>query len=148
LNGFKVFDRLRGEKPDFMNTIKIIEGDLENSSMSLSSTDRDWMLENVNFVFHCAATVKFNEPLDLATKINIQGTENLLTLATEMKNLKVTLFNNIVNMSCYTKAIILNLSKIIIKFCKTKNKQNSYYYCLPKRFLETEIVIFSRPSFE
>jgi fatty acyl-CoA reductase len=47
------------------------------------------MIENVNFVFHCAATIKFNEPLDLASKINIQGTENLLALASKMKNLKV-----------------------------------------------------------
>lgn len=85
-----MFDRLRREKPDFMNYIKVINGNIEESSVGLSLTDRDWMIENVNFVFHCAASVKFNEPLEVATKINIQGTENLLSLATEMKNLKVT----------------------------------------------------------
>lgn len=57
--------------------------------MGLSTADRNWIVENVNFVFHCAATVKFNETLELATKINIQGTNNLLTLAAQMKNLKV-----------------------------------------------------------
>jgi len=86
---FKLFNRLRVEKPDFMDRIKIIDGNMEDSTMGLSSTDRDWLIENVNFVFHCAATIKFNEPLAIATKINIQGTKNLLTLATDMKNLKV-----------------------------------------------------------
>lgn len=64
--------------------------------MGLSSKDRDWLIENVNFVFHCAATVNFNEPLKLATKINVQGTEDVLTLASEMKNLKVIIINMLI----------------------------------------------------
>lgn len=87
---FKLFDRLLREKPNIMDYIKVINGNIEESLMGVSSTDCDWLIENVNFVFHCAATIKFNEPLELATKINIQGTENLLSLASKMKNLKVT----------------------------------------------------------
>ncbi|XP_050058956.1 fatty acyl-CoA reductase wat-like [Aphis gossypii] len=83
-----LFDRLRSEKPDFTESIRIIDGHLEESSMDLSSSDREWLIENVNFVFHCAATIKFNEPLELASKINIQGTENVMKLASQMKNLK------------------------------------------------------------
>uniref|UniRef100_A0A2H8TLX3 Fatty acyl-CoA reductase n=1 Tax=Melanaphis sacchari TaxID=742174 RepID=A0A2H8TLX3_9HEMI len=83
-----LFDRLRHEKPNFIKSIKIIEGNLEETSMGLSLNDLEWIIENVNFVFHCAATIKFNEHLELATKINIQGTEHLLELATKMKNLK------------------------------------------------------------
>jgi len=67
----------------------VIEGNLEELSMGLSLNDFEWIVENVNFVFHCAATIKFNERLDLASKINIQGTENLMALASKMKNLKV-----------------------------------------------------------
>jgi len=72
-----------------MESIKVIDGHLEESSMGLSSSDLEWLAENVNFVFHCAATIKFNEPLELASKINIQGTEHVMTLASQMKNLKV-----------------------------------------------------------
>jgi len=72
-----------------MDNIKVIDGNIEEESLGLSTSDRNWILENVNFVFHCAATIKFNEALELATKINIQGTNNLLTLAAQMKNLKV-----------------------------------------------------------
>jgi len=73
-----------------MNCIKIIDENLEESSMGLSLTDRDWTIENANFVFHCAVSIKFNEPLEVATKINIQETDNLLTLATRMKYLMMT----------------------------------------------------------
>ncbi|CAI6363746.1 unnamed protein product [Macrosiphum euphorbiae] len=83
-----MFDRLRVEKPDFKTKIKMIDGDLEQPSLGLSPKDREWLTENVNFVFHCAATIKFNENLQIATRINIQGTDNILTLATMMKNLK------------------------------------------------------------
>jgi len=81
---------LREENPDFMKRIIIIDGNIEKPKMGLSSTDHDWLIENVNFVFHCAATIKFNEPLAMATQTNIQGTQVLLSLATEMKNLKVS----------------------------------------------------------
>ncbi|XP_060872883.1 fatty acyl-CoA reductase wat-like [Metopolophium dirhodum] len=83
-----VFDRIRSEKPGFTDLIKIIDSNLEDSSMGLTTADRDWIVENVNFVFHCAATIRFNETLESASKINIQGTEKLLSLATQMKNLK------------------------------------------------------------
>jgi alcohol-forming fatty acyl-CoA reductase len=43
----------------------------------------------VNLIFHCAVTDKFNETIRMATNINIQGTENILSLATNMNNLKV-----------------------------------------------------------
>jgi len=86
---FKLFDRLRIEKPEFMTKIKIIDGNLEEQSLKISTDNRDWLIKNVNFVFHCAATVKFDEPLKVATRINIQGTENVVKLATNMINLKV-----------------------------------------------------------
>jgi len=90
---FKVFDRLRFEKPDFVTKIKIIDGNLEEPSLGFSTDDRDWLINNVNFVFHCAATIRFNESIQIATKINIQGTENLLELATKINNLKVRIRN-------------------------------------------------------
>jgi len=86
---FKVFDRLRRKKPDFLKYIRIINGDIGEPLLGLTQIDRDWLIENVNFVFHCAATVKFNEPIEFATKINVTGTESVLELATEMKKLKV-----------------------------------------------------------
>lgn len=88
-----------------MTKIKLIDGNLEQHSLGISTNDRDWLIENVNFVFHCAATVRFNETLQMATRVNVQGTENLLALATEMKNLKVIEIDN-----------LLTIMKIIYNF--------------------------------
>ncbi|XP_050436156.1 fatty acyl-CoA reductase 1-like isoform X5 [Adelges cooleyi] len=84
----KIFDRLRKERPDFTNYIKVIDGDLTSPSLSLSTVNHEWLLKNVNFIFHCAATVKFNEPIKNATKTNIEGSENLIDIALQMKALK------------------------------------------------------------
>lgn len=86
---FKVFDRLRTEYPDFTNKIKILDGDLQYPLLNLSPNDFEWILDNVNFIFHCAATLKFDEHISKATQINVEGTERLLNIATQTKNLKV-----------------------------------------------------------
>jgi len=92
-----MFDRLRNENPDFETKIKTIDGCLDIPSLGISTDDCDWLIKNVNFVFHCAATVKFNEPLYIATRINIQGTEDLLSLAAKMNNLKVIEDKTLIN---------------------------------------------------
>lgn len=43
----------------------------------------------VSIVFHVAATIKFNEPLDVAMNVNVAGTGRVLNLAQKMKNIKV-----------------------------------------------------------
>jgi len=83
----KIFDRLRIGNPDFVIKVKTIDGRMDNQSLGISTDDCDW--KNVNFVFHCAATVKFHETLYVATKLNIQGTDNVLALAAKMNYLKV-----------------------------------------------------------
>ena len=44
------------------------------------------LIENVNIVFHLAATVKFNEPLNVAVNINTKGTARIIQLCKELKN--------------------------------------------------------------
>jgi len=62
---------------------------MDDQSLGISIDDCDWLIKNVNFVFHCAATVRFDETIYMATKLNIQGTENVLALAAKMNHLKV-----------------------------------------------------------
>ncbi|KAE9538171.1 hypothetical protein AGLY_006143 [Aphis glycines] len=62
--------------------------DICKQDLRVSTYDYDWMINNVNFVFHCSATIKFNETLQAAIKINVQGTEKLLELSTRNINLK------------------------------------------------------------
>lgn len=70
----------------------MIEGDTGASDMGLSEMDREKLRENVNVVFHGAATVRFDESLRKAVDINVRGTKLVVMFAKEIKNLKVILY--------------------------------------------------------
>ncbi|CAH1397943.1 unnamed protein product, partial [Nezara viridula] len=68
--GKLLFHRLKKEDPIFMERLKIVPGDVSEPGHGLSSADVEHLIEKVQVVFHTAATVKFDEPLSTATKIN------------------------------------------------------------------------------
>lgn len=59
----QLFDRLQEEQPGFAEKIIAINSDLTQPELDLSKEDQGILMENVNIVFHCAATIRFNEPL-------------------------------------------------------------------------------------
>lgn len=62
---------MRSVNKDFSKKLIAVQGDLTEPNLGLSENDRSIMIENVNIVFHSAATVKFDEPLkyDLLTRV-------------------------------------------------------------------------------
>lgn len=46
------------------------------------------LIDNVNIIINCGATVRFDENLKKAACINVQSVFSLLRLAKEMKNIK------------------------------------------------------------
>ncbi|XP_061397478.1 fatty acyl-CoA reductase wat-like [Musca vetustissima] len=83
-----LFEKLHTVRSDPMKYIKTIEGDCTLPKLGISPEDRKELIEQVDVVFHCAATVRFNEPLSNATQINVAATRDMLDMAKEMKNLK------------------------------------------------------------
>ncbi|GFR22685.1 putative fatty acyl-CoA reductase CG5065 [Trichonephila clavata] len=59
----KVFDLVKKEKPEAVQKIVIITGDLSLPQLGVSPADLETMSQSVSVVFHSAATVKFDEPL-------------------------------------------------------------------------------------
>lgn len=57
--------------------------------MGLSDNDKNELIENVTTIFHCAACVRFDQPLKEAINMNLLGTNRMLKLAQLMTNLKV-----------------------------------------------------------
>ena len=53
-----------------MSKVHPVEGDVSLPDLGLSPADRTMLVENVNIVFHVAATVTFNEPLNVAVNVN------------------------------------------------------------------------------
>jgi fatty acyl-CoA reductase len=73
-----------------MSKVVLITGDHEQRGLGLSKEDRALLVQNVNIIFHSAATVRFDEKLRTAVAINILGTKDMLDLAREMPYLKVS----------------------------------------------------------
>lgn len=64
-------------------------GDITLHQLGISESDQALLCRNVSIVFHSAATVKFDEKLELSVKINMLGTKRLVELCHRMKNLDV-----------------------------------------------------------
>jgi len=65
------------------------------TGFGLSDTDRQLLCENVSIVFNLAATVRFDEDLKTAVKMNVMGPRELLKICRDMKQLKVCNVNKI-----------------------------------------------------
>uniref|UniRef100_U3IBS5 Fatty acyl-CoA reductase n=3 Tax=Anas TaxID=8835 RepID=U3IBS5_ANAPP len=85
----KLFDRLREEQPDFKEKIIVITSELTQPELDLSSPIKQKLIDCINIIFHCAATVRFNETLRDAVQLNVLSTKQLLSLAHQMTNLEV-----------------------------------------------------------
>ena len=60
---FQLFDRVRDEQPGFAEKIVAVSSDLTQPELDLSKEDQEMLAGRINIVFHCAATIRFNEPL-------------------------------------------------------------------------------------
>ncbi|MGN0144842.1 MAG: SDR family oxidoreductase [Clostridium sp.] len=75
----------------YMKRIQVISGNITESKFSLDEKQFNSLAENINYIYHSAASISFTLPLDEARKINLTGTQNVLELAEkcfELGNLK------------------------------------------------------------
>ncbi|XP_010562069.1 PREDICTED: fatty acyl-CoA reductase 1 isoform X3 [Haliaeetus leucocephalus] len=101
----KLFDRLRDEQPDFRAKIIVITSELTQPELDLSEPIKEELIERINIIFHCAATVRFNETLRDAVQLNVTATQQLLFLAQRMKNLEVFMHVSTAYAYCNRKQI-------------------------------------------
>lgn len=86
---FKIFGPLKDKNPKSISKLVIIQGDCEKSNLGMSKEDIEMLKENVNIIFHAAASVRFDDPLKKAVLMNVRSARDLIAIAKEIKNLKV-----------------------------------------------------------
>lgn len=86
---FKIFNDLKTSNPECLKKIKIVEGDLMKPCLGLNEEDKEILKDEVNMILHSAATVRFDEPLKRAVRVNLTSLRELLDIALQTKNLKV-----------------------------------------------------------
>uniref|UniRef100_A0A8D8M6F2 Fatty acyl-CoA reductase n=2 Tax=Cacopsylla melanoneura TaxID=428564 RepID=A0A8D8M6F2_9HEMI len=87
-----IFDPLNREVPDFRSKIKLIPADIESENLGLSPENKKLLLSKVNIVFHCAASVRFDEELQIGVKTNLYATSQMLNLAKQCPHLKMFIY--------------------------------------------------------
>lgn len=77
------------EKPnEFDQKVVPIPGDVELNMLGIQE-EHAKLIENVSVIIHGAATIRFDEPLKKAIKLNVGGTLETLKVAETLKHLKV-----------------------------------------------------------
>ncbi|XP_042149474.1 putative fatty acyl-CoA reductase CG5065 [Ixodes scapularis] len=94
------FKRLHKEYPESLNKVVGVEGNLTDEKLGLKSSDYKSLASEVSVVFHCAATVRFNDTLRNAVKINMEGTKSVLELCHNMKNMKAVVHVSTAFVNC------------------------------------------------
>ncbi|XP_044728842.1 fatty acyl-CoA reductase 1-like isoform X2 [Chrysoperla carnea] len=84
-----IFGPLKDKNPNSISKLVIIQGDCEKANLGMTDEDIEMLKENVNIIFHAAASVRFDDPLKKAVLMNVRSARDLIAIAQEIKNLKV-----------------------------------------------------------
>ncbi|XP_077357360.1 fatty acyl-CoA reductase 1 isoform X2 [Festucalex cinctus] len=101
----RLFDRVREDEPNFRRKIVAVSSELMQPGLAISAEDADKLAACVNVVFHCAATIRFDEPLKHAVQLNVIATQQLLGLAKHMRHLEAFVHISTAYANCNRKHI-------------------------------------------
>ncbi|KAL9692762.1 hypothetical protein quinque_015798 [Culex quinquefasciatus] len=100
-----MFNKMKQACPKYDHKIRAIAGDCTLPSLGIGSSDRETLVENVNIVFHLAATVRFDEKMKTAMQINVKACRDILDLCYEMKHLKSVIYVSTAYTQCPQKEV-------------------------------------------
>ncbi len=107
---FQIFETLlQTTTPNIFKKLIAITGDVSEERLGISPEDRKILIDNVNVVFHSAATLDFNESLKPTVTTNLLGTRRVMQLCSETKNLKSMVHVS----SAYVNAYLLDCEEIL-----------------------------------
>lgn len=86
---------MRRQNPTFEEKVTAIAGDISLPDVGLKGDDKKILMEEVDVIFHCAATVRFDDSLKVSTELNVRAIRDLLVMAKQMKQLRVGCMKNL-----------------------------------------------------
>nr|CAD7601195.1 unnamed protein product [Timema genevievae] len=100
-----IFNSLKATNPIFHEKLVMVSGDISLPNLGLSPLDYEMLTQQVNIIFHLAATVKFDEKMNIAVPINIIGTIETINLCRKCVNLKSMVYVSTAYSNCHLKEI-------------------------------------------
>ncbi|XP_065170715.1 fatty acyl-CoA reductase wat-like [Atheta coriaria] len=101
----KMFDNVKNKYSNLKEKVCVISGDCLMENLGLNEKDRNFLVENIEVIFHVAATIRFNRKLKAAIQINVKTTKYLLDMAKEMKQLKALIYTSSAYSNCDKEVI-------------------------------------------
>ncbi|KAF7495943.1 Fatty acyl-CoA reductase 2 [Sarcoptes scabiei] len=80
--------------------VQTIDGDLTKTDLGISLEDQQRLANEVNLVFHCAASVQFKGNLKIFIEQNVLGTDHIMKLCSKMIRLKVVIYVSTAYANC------------------------------------------------
>jgi len=77
--------------PECLKKVTPVQGDIAMDNLGMCDEDWKELCANVTIIIHIAATVKFQEKIKLALKLNIFGVRNIVALAKDLKKCECVL---------------------------------------------------------
>lgn len=90
---------------DKIDLIQAIDGDITVKDLGISENDRQRLIEEVDVVFHSAASIQFTGVLEKFIKQNIQGTDSLMRLCQNMKHVQSIVYVSTAYGNCHLNEI-------------------------------------------
>uniref|UniRef100_A0A0A9WZV0 Fatty acyl-CoA reductase n=1 Tax=Lygus hesperus TaxID=30085 RepID=A0A0A9WZV0_LYGHE len=84
-----LFDQLKEKNPESLSKVIVLPGESTAECFGLSEEHQKLLVENVNIVYHGAASINFAESIVSAVKLNMKNTFSLLELSRRMKKLEL-----------------------------------------------------------
>lgn len=98
----QLFDLLKSTRgTGVISRVEPVNGDVTLPNLGMSVEDRKMICEEVEIVYHGAATIRFDEPLRKAVLLNTRGTKYMIDLAKEMQKLQVNFTQNKLSLFIY-----------------------------------------------
>ncbi|SFR98129.1 non-ribosomal peptide synthetase [Anaeromicropila populeti] len=81
----RVLERNKIDYSQFVHRIELVNGDLGAHNLGLTKQQFNQLAEEMDIIFHCGAYVNFAYPYEVLKNVNVDGTVQILKLATTKK---------------------------------------------------------------
>ncbi|XP_049870029.1 fatty acyl-CoA reductase wat-like [Pectinophora gossypiella] len=83
-----IYEHVHKVRPNFKEQIVPVDGDVMEKRLGINDEDWKMITEEVDIIYHGAATTNFTDPLKKATLTNVHGTQQMLHLGKACKKLR------------------------------------------------------------
>nr|XP_039270770.1 fatty acyl-CoA reductase 1-like [Styela clava] len=100
-----LFAKVIKENANCKDKVISVSGDVLQPHMGISEEDNSHIQEDVSIVFHCAASVRFQEPFRDAIESNVRSVDRVIELSKKMRKFEVLVHLSTAFAYCYRKHI-------------------------------------------